>query len=475
MTNIRFAALSSVASSDVSSVEPVPVLVNAGARLDRLPMSAFHRTLLWTIGLSVFFDFFDASMAGALVGGLLSSHWSTLTDNTLFLAATGAGGVLGNVLVGWLADRFGRRPALRSCLLLVGVTTLISAGAPSMPWLIALRFLSCVGIAAIPTVGFCMLAEFLPPRIRGRWSTFGGAVANSAIIFASLAGYLLIPHGAWRWMFVIPGIASLVLWRISRRMPESPRWLEAVGRTGHAELTLRMLESEAAKSAKGVLPPPQVTAGTSEVATASARSFLRRPMLGRLLFGIIIALGANVAIAGFLTWLPTMLLREGLSISSSLGRNLLITAGTPLGALLGALLADRLGRRRGLISVAGSAIVLALVFSMATAGIVSILSGFALLTALAFVVNVIYAVYLPEMFPTTLRVQGTAIAAATTKIAFIALPFAMAALLTSGGPVAAMMLIEACLITIALSVALFGSETAYHSLEVTSAPERPTT
>ncbi len=471
MTYFRFAPREARPTASVSA-EAAPHVVGAGARLDRLPASAIHRSLLWIVGLSVFFDFFDASMAGGLVGGLLSSHWSTLSANTLFLAATGAGGVLGNLGIGHLADRYGRRSALRASLLLVGLTTLISAGAPSMSWLIALRFLSCVGISAIPTVGFCLLAEILPPGTRGTWSTFGGAVANSATVFASLAGYLLIPSGAWRWMFVIPGIASLALWRISRRMPESPRWLEAVGHTGQAELTLRHIESAVAKSSGGVLPPIREPADAPTVQFASARSFLRRPMLGRLLFGITIALGANVAIAAFLTWLPTMLLREGLTISSSLGRNLLITAGTPFGALLGALLADRLGRKRGLVSVAAVAIVLSLFFATAITGWVSILAGFALLTAMAFVVNVIYAVYLPELFPTTLRVQGTAIAAAITKIAFIALPFAMAGLLKSGGPTAAMLLIEVSLAVVTLTVASFGSETAYHSLEVTSAIDR---
>jgi len=472
MTYFRFAPREAGPIASIATDEAASPVVGAGARLDRLPTSAIHRSLLWIVGLSVFFDFFDASMAGALVGGLLSNHWSTLSANTLFLAATGAGGVVGNLCIGPLADRYGRRFALRASLLLVGLTTLISAGAPSMSWLIALRFLSCVGISAMPTVGFCMLAEVLPPAARGTWSTFGGAVANSATVFASLAGYLLIPSDAWRGMFVIPGVATLVLWRVSRHMPESPRWLEAVGRTEQAELTLRHIESETAKYSAGVLPPIRNPAHEPPSQFASARSFLRRPMLGRLLFGVIIALGANVAIAAFLTWLPTMLLREGLTISSSLGRNLLMTAGTPLGALIAPLLADRLGRKRGLVSAAALAIVLSLIFASAVTGRGSILGGFALLTAMAFVVNVIYAVYLPELFPTTLRVQGTAIAAAITKVAFIAMPFAMAGLLKSGGPTAAMLLIEACLAAVAVTVALFGSETAYHSLEVTSAMDR---
>jgi putative MFS transporter len=152
---------------------------------------------------------------------------------------------------------------------------------------------------------------------------------------------------------------------------------------------------------------------------------------------------------------------------------LLITAGAPIGALLGALYADRLGRRRGIASIAVIAAALAALFSVSSSSGVSIVLGFALLTALAFLANVVYAVYLPELFPTTLRVQGAATAAATTKFAFIFLPFAMASLLARGGTVAAMGLIEGCLFLVAVSTLLFGAETAYKPLEVISSDSVP--
>ena len=448
-------------------VHAMSSMVAAAARLDRLPLASFHRRLLWIVGLSIFFDFFDAAMAGALVGGLLNSHWSTLRMNTLFLAASGVGGVAGNLIAGASADRFGRRMALRASLLLVAITTLVSAAAPSMSVLTALRFVSCVGIAAVPTVGFSLLSEFLPPQARGRWSSLGGTIANCATVCAALAGYILLPHGEWRWMFVIPGVACLVLCLISGTLPESPRWLEALGRQDEARQTMDEIERGVTASTKAVLPP--IKANPDPVQRWPAGSLWRRPLVFRLLFGMGIALGTNVAIAGVLTWLPTILLKQGFTISNSLARNLLMTVGAPVGALLSALLADRYGRRPGIVVVAIAATVLAVVFSLTTTSVLSIPIGFTLLTALAFLVNIIYAVYLPELFPTTLRVQGCAAAAATTKFAFIFLPFAMASLLTRGGIVAAMGLIEACLLLVAVSVAVFGRETALKSLEVTSA------
>lgn len=453
--------------------------VQAGPRLDRLPASRFHRRVVWIVGLSIFFDFFDAAMAGALVGGFLSSHWSTVRQNTLFLAATGVGGVVGNVAAGWFADRRGRRAALRAALGLVGITTLVSAAAPSMTLITVLRFISCVGIAAIPTIGFSTLAELMPPEARGRWNSLGGALANTATVCAALAGYILLPAGGWRWMFVIPGVACLALWLVVRRIPESPRWLEAVGRTAEAASTMEDIEREVATPLNGDLPPisavhPSRSAPAEVTAAAEATppeiidSLWRGHRARRLILAICLALGANAAVSTVLTWLPTILLSQGLTLSNTLGRTLLMTAGAPIGALLGALFADRLGRRRGIASIAVIAAALAALFSVSSSGGLSIVLGFALLTALAFLANVVYAVYLPELFPTTLRVQGAATAAAATKFAFIFLPFAMASLLAQGGTVAAMGLIEGCLSLVAVSTLLLGAETAYKPLEVAS-------
>ena len=448
--------------------------VQAGARLDRLPATHFHRRVVWIVGLSIFFDFFDAAMAGALVGGFLSSHWSTLRQNTLFLAATGVGGVVGNVAAGWFADHRGRRAALRTALALVGITTLASAAAASMTLITVLRFISMVGISAIPTIGFSTLAELMPPEARGRWNSLGGALANSATVCAALAGYILIPAGAWRFMFVIPGVACLVLWLAARRIPESPRWLEAVGRAAEAESTMDDIEREVATALHGALPPiGAVHASRSAPTEVTAPpevtdSLWRRQWARRLILAICIALGANAAVSTVLTWLPTILLTQGLTLSNTLERTLLMTTGAPIGALLGALFADRLGRRRGIASIAVIAAALAALFSVSSSGVLSIVLGFALLTALAFLANVVYAVYLPELFPTTLRVQGAAAAAAATKFVFIFLPFAMASLLAQGGTVAAMGLIEGCLSLVAVSTLLFGAETAYKPLEVAS-------
>jgi putative MFS transporter len=61
------------------------ISASAGARLDRLPLSRFHRRILWLIGGGMFLDSFDIYLAGGVLGALTRSGWSTMQLNATFL------------------------------------------------------------------------------------------------------------------------------------------------------------------------------------------------------------------------------------------------------------------------------------------------------------------------------------------------------------------------------------------------------
>ena len=78
--------------------------VNAGPRLDRLPISGFHKRVLWLIGAGMFLDSFDIYLAGAVLGALSKSGWSTMQLNAAFLSSTFIGMLLGAFTAGVLGD-----------------------------------------------------------------------------------------------------------------------------------------------------------------------------------------------------------------------------------------------------------------------------------------------------------------------------------------------------------------------------------
>jgi len=83
--------------------------VNAGARLDRLPISSFHYRIFWLVGAGMFFDGYDLYVAGGVLASTLQSKFSTLPQNLQFISLTFVGMTIGALVTGFLGDWFGRQ------------------------------------------------------------------------------------------------------------------------------------------------------------------------------------------------------------------------------------------------------------------------------------------------------------------------------------------------------------------------------
>src|SRR6476660_10625643 len=216
--------------------------VNAGSRLDRLPIGPFHRRIMILIGIGMFFDGFDIYLAGTVLGVTLKTGFSTLPQNAMFISATFVGMMLGSFATGFLGDRYGRRFTYQFNLMIFGLASLAAAFAPDMWTLNALRLVMGLGLGAEIVVGYSTLTEFVPPASRGRWLAFMAFLVVSGLPVTTLLGNLIIPSFGWRPMFVIAGIGALIVWYLRKALPESPRWLETNGRDAEAEGVLAAIE-----------------------------------------------------------------------------------------------------------------------------------------------------------------------------------------------------------------------------------------
>src|SRR5258708_2195142 len=122
--------------------------VNAGARLDRLPISSFHRRIFWLIGAGMFFDGYDLYVGVNVLGATLQSGFSTLAQNAQFVSFTFLGMTIGSFIAGFLGDRYGRRFTYQFNLMIFGLASIAAAFAPDMTTLIALRFVMGLGLGA---------------------------------------------------------------------------------------------------------------------------------------------------------------------------------------------------------------------------------------------------------------------------------------------------------------------------------------
>ncbi len=270
-------------TNDIKGGTSMATAVNAGARLDRLPISSFHYRIFWLVGAGMFFDGYDLYVAGGVLASAIKSGFSTVTQNSQFLSLTFVGMTAGALITGFVGDKYGRRFTYQINLLIFGFASLAAAFAQDMNQLIACRFVQGLGLGAEIVVGYSTMTEFVPPKTRGRWLSMMAFIVVAGFPATSLLGYLIIPNFGWRPMFVIAGIGSLIVWYLRKNLPESPRWLESEGRTEEAEALMKAIEQEA--SGGKPLPPVVMPAPTVPVA---ASDMMKPPLLaahGRRLLG----------------------------------------------------------------------------------------------------------------------------------------------------------------------------------------------
>src|SRR5579871_2265783 len=403
--------------------------VNTGARLDRLPISSFHYRIFWLVGAGMFFDGYDLYVAGGVLASLIQTKFSTLPQNLQFISLTFVGMTLGSLITGFVGDKYGRRFTYQINLLIFGLASLAAAFAQDMTQLIACRFVQGLGLGAEIVVGYSTMTEFVPPKTRGRWLSMMAFIVVAGFPATSLLGYLIIPNFGWRPMFVIAGLGSLIVWYLRKNLPESPRWLEAQGRTEEAEKLMQAIEQEAST---GQPLPPVVTAPPA--ALFAVADLTKPPLLQRMVVGSWVLVTINTLIFGFVIFLPQFFLRQGLTITNSLAYTLVLSAASLVGCALGAWSSDAIGRRWSIIGASIVTIISGYLYARfdASSDAAIVLSvGFILVVAIYVQTAILYGVYTTELFPTEIRLTANGICNFFGRGATVVSPFIVGALMSS--------------------------------------------
>jgi MFS family permease len=223
------------------------------ARLDALPWTGFHTRVILALGITWVLDGLEVTLAGAVSGALKESPALRLTDAQVGLSATGylAGAVLGALLFGWLADRFGRKRLFFVTLGIYIAGTALSAASPDYITFVVSRLITGAGIGGEYAAINSAIQELIPARYRGRTdlavngSFWIGAAIGAVGSSALLAPGALPPDMGWRFAFGIGAVLGLGILFLRQMLPESPRWLLLHGREQEAEAIARAIEEEA--------------------------------------------------------------------------------------------------------------------------------------------------------------------------------------------------------------------------------------
>jgi len=442
--------------------------VNAGGRLDRLPISSFHHRIFWLIGAGMFFDGYDLYIGTTVLGATLQSKFSTLAQNAQFISLTFLGMTIGAFVTGFLGDRYGRRFTYQFNLMIFGLASLAAAFAPDMTVLNILRFIMGLGLGAEIVVGYSTLTEFVPPKSRGRWLAFMAFLVVSGLPVTTLLGSLIIPSFGWRPMFAIAGVGSLIVWYLRKALPESPRWLESQGRSEEAEALMQAIETEAASVAP--LPP---AAAPVPAPALSLASLVGPRLLPSMVVGSVVLITINTLIFGFVVWLPQFFVQQGLTITRSFAYTLVIVLGSPIGCVIGAFGADLIGRRPSIIGASMLTIAFGAIYPFVSAPAYLLTVGFLLIVAIYIQVAILFGVYTPELFPTEVRLRANGICNTIGRAATIVSPFIVVALFQSYKVAGVLALMISLLVVQIIVVYLWGLEPRNRPLEDVSAATAP--
>jgi MFS family permease len=218
-----------------------------GERLDRMPWTRFHSRVTLALGIGWLLDAFEVNVIGNVLG-ILKKLWQVTDVQASALVTVWLVGIMiGALLFGYLADRFGRRKLFILTLLLYSGFTVISALSPGYYFFMVFRFLTAIGVGAEYSAINAAIGEIIPARFRGRANA---AVMNfwpvGSILAALLSLYfinLLPPSIGWRFAFGLGAVVALFTVWVRRILPESPRWLLERGRRQEALEVMQQIES----------------------------------------------------------------------------------------------------------------------------------------------------------------------------------------------------------------------------------------
>ncbi|KAA2265387.1 MFS transporter [Solihabitans fulvus] len=394
-------------------------------RLDRLPLSRWHRRMVVLIGLGAFFSFFEVAL-GSFFSVLLGAQWTlTTVDRSLIVGSVFLGEMAGSLLLAPLADRLGRRTMFQINLIAYAALSLAAAFSPNLAVFLVLRVLTGVGLGAELTLVDTYLSELLPARRRGRyiaWSyTLGLTAAPVAGILAKSATGAVLGVAGWRWLLILAAGGGFVVWLSRRRLPESPRWLAATGRAAGAERVLAAIEQETGP------PVEQPAQAAAAPAPPDPGRYRRRALLMWLMW-----LLTPVGFYAFASIAPIVLLAKGFDLAHSLTYAALTALGYPLGSLVSVGLTERFERRTLVIASTLAAAVFGIAFGFGTN--LGVLIGAGVATTVSTVVqsNVVH-IYQTELFRTANRSTAIGLPYAASRLVSAVLPIVAVALLASIG------------------------------------------
>lgn len=303
-----------------------------------------------------------------------------LATGGLISSITNVGMLLGGIIFGVLADKYGRVKIFTYTVILFAIGTALTGLATSIEQVYLFRFIAGIGAGGEYGIGMALVAEAWPKNKQGRASSYVSVGAQYGVILAALLSAIILPTLGWRALFLVGVLPVIFAFIVRKNLDESPEWL-------------------AAQKNKKVSNKPE---------KGKLVQLFETPRTAITTISLIIM--ATVQIAGYnglMIWLPSMLQQsQGLSVSSSAIWTISTAVGMIIGMLTFGVFLDRFGAKRafGVFLIASACAVF--LYSYAT-GSMGVLVGGAIV---GFFSNGMFAGYgalIGSLYPVQIRSTAT--------------------------------------------------------------------
>ncbi len=440
---------------------------NAANRLDRLPISRFHKITLVAVSFAYFFEFADINSFATTVPKLIKLWGVSINDIAYVTSASFVGMFIGSLIASWLADRWGRKKALVITTLWFSLFSFAAVFSWDIVSLGVFRILTSAGLSAMTVVAVIYVNEIFPAAVRGKYQAYAIVIGICGTPATNLIASVVVPLSDWSWRLVfLWGALGIVFIFFTRHLKESPRWYENKGEYAKADAALTQIEARVAAE-KGPLAAPAPPLPAVPSTKAPLKLLLQKRYLGPTLLLTVLWVTQTVGFFGYSSWAPTLLSKEGFSVENSIFYVALTTVGAPLGSYLASLVTDRFERKWCLVAFGTTIAVCGLFYGLTFNPVLIVVFGFLVnlfergYTALAYA-------YSPELFDTAGRSLGTGVSYGLGRLSNAAGPLIIAALYNGSGYQSVFFFIAGTWLFGALALAFFGPNTRKLRLAQTS-------
>ena len=436
-------------------------------RLERLPITSWQVKARVIVGIATFFDAFDALTIAYVLPALIPLFKMGPQEIGFLISSSYVGQIIGALAFGWIAERFGRMPAMIGSIALFAVMSVACAFARDYQSFFIFRFIQGIGLGGEVPVAATFIIEMTGAKGRGRFLLLYELIFPVGLVAAALAGRLMVPTLGWQSMFYLGALPAIIALLLRVVLPESPRWLASRGRMQEAEAALKRIEDGVEQAYGKPLPPPS-PAPSPLAQPASWRDLFAGVYLRRTLMIWALWFCAYFIGYGLSTWLPTMYMQiMKTPLTTALNYALVAQCVSFFGSLTCALVIDKIGRKNWVMLAFGGGVIGFFVMWLTgtpTAEDVLILGA---LTGLFISTNSLALyVYTPELYPTRVRAVGVSTATAWLRLASAIAPAVVGYLIANGHGLPSVWLMFAVVSVIGIAITwLFAIETKERILE----------